>query len=137
MIQAGSMSREVVTNEELAALAGAPELIRQGRFSPAVIAGPFVFISGIAARDLALDIRGQTAQVFDYLTRVLGASGSHVDQVVKLGAFLSSAGNYEGYSEVRSRFFPVGPPASTTIIAELLLPGMLVEVDAVAYRGER
>jgi len=130
------VARCVVTSERLAQLSAAPELVREGHFSPAVVAGPFVFVSGIAARDLTLGIEDQASQVFEYLVEVLAQTGARLDHVVKLQAFLADAAHYRSYSQVRRRFFPADPPASTAVVTQLLLPGMLVEVDAVAYRDD-
>jgi 2-iminobutanoate/2-iminopropanoate deaminase len=129
------MTRRVITSETLADRSAAAELIRRGHFSPAVIAGPFVFVSGIAAKDLTRDVAGQTAEIFEYLEAVLAEAGSGLARVVKLQAFVASAAHYPGYSETRRRFFPVDPPASTTVVSQFVLPGMLVEVDAIAERG--
>ena len=131
------MTRSVVTSEELARLSAAPDLVRRGHFSPAVAAGPFVFVSGIGARDVTEGVEGQTQQVFEYLKAVLAAAGCVLDDVVKLQAFVASPGHYPGYTAIRRRFFPSDPPASTTVVGQFVLPGMLVEVDAVAYRAPR
>jgi enamine deaminase RidA (YjgF/YER057c/UK114 family) len=130
------MTRRVVTSETLADRSAAPELIRQRHFSPAVISGPLVFVSGIAAKDLTRDIAGQTTEIFEYLEAVLAEAGSELARVVKLQAFVASPADYPGYSATRRRFFPSDPPASTTVVSQFILPGMLVEVDAIAERVE-
>jgi enamine deaminase RidA (YjgF/YER057c/UK114 family) len=39
----------------------------------------------------------------------------------------------EPYGEVRTKFFPDNPPASTLVqIAALAIPGALIEIEAVA-----
>lgn len=131
------MAGQIITSNELADLNAVPDLVRSRAFSPAVKAGPFVFIAGTLAQDRSKDIRGQATEVFEYIARVLGEAGYSMTDIVKIQAFLTQADDYAGYSEVRRKFFPQDPPASTTVIANLLtniLPGVLLEVEAVAYK---
>lgn len=131
------MAGKIITSEELAWRSGAPELIRSGALSPAVQAGPFVYVSGTGAQDLSKDIRGQTEEIFAYMLRVLAEAGCEMSDVVKIQAFIARAEEYAGYNEVRRRYFPKDPPASTTVVASMIFPGMLVEVEAVAYKEKR
>ena len=128
------MPGKIITSEELAQRSAAPDLVRAGYFSPAVQAGPFVYVSGTAAHDFSKDIRGQTTEVFDYIARVLAEAGYALTDVVKIQAFVTKTEDYSGYNEVRRSYFPTNPPASTTVVTALLFPGMLVEVEAVAYK---
>ena len=59
-----------------------------------------------------------------------------MNDIVKVQAFIRNVADYEGYNEVRRRFFTLYPPASTTIVADFLFPGMLIEIEAVAYKEE-
>jgi len=129
------MAGKVITSEELARLSAAPDFVRQGYFSPAVQAGPFVYISGTAAQDRSKDVRGQTREVFDYMARVLAEVGYGLSDIVKIQAFVTTVEDYGGYNEVRRSYFPHHPPASTSVVTALLFPGMLVEVEAVAYKA--
>lgn len=78
------MAGQIITSEELARHSGSPALIRAGYFSPAVRAGPFVYISGTAARDRSKDIRGQTVEVFDHIGRILAEVGYDLSDLVKI-----------------------------------------------------
>lgn len=128
------MSGQIVTSEELARQHAAPDLVRSGAFSPAVKAGPFVFVSGSAAGDTTKDMRGQCEEVFQYISKVLAEVGYAMSDIVKLTAFVTSEEEYPEYSEVRRKYFPKSPPASSTLVTGLLFPGMRVEVEAVAYK---
>ena len=119
------MAGKVITSEELA---------RSRSFSPAVKAGPFVYLSGAAPFDGSKDMEGQATEVFEYISTVLAEVGYALSDVVKVQAFISKAEGYSGYNKVRRSYFPTDPPASTTVVASLALPDWLVEVEVVAYK---
>ena len=56
--------------------------------------------------------------------------GSDLDNVVKVNAYLTDLTRFARFNEVYVEFFGDGPPARTTVGADLL--GILVEVDCVA-----
>ena len=130
------MAGRVIASEELARTHLAPALVRSGNFSPGMKAGPFVFVSGSAASDLSKDIRGKAQEVLEYISGVLEEVDYSMNDIVKVQAFIRNVADYEGYNEVRRRFFTLYPPASTTTVADFLFPGMLIEIEAVAYKEE-
>jgi enamine deaminase RidA (YjgF/YER057c/UK114 family) len=128
------MAGTVIRSEALEEAHPLPEMIRTGAFSAAVKAGPFIYVSGCIAKDLDAGMREQARELFEYIKLALGEEGYSLGDVVKLQAFITDVGNYSDYSEARKEYFPSDPPASTAVIAVLLVPGALVEIDAVAYR---
>ena len=79
------------------------------------------------------DLAAQTEQVFENLARILEASGATFADVVKIQTYLTTLDGLQGMRDVRSRYIPGEPPASTAVrISELLYPGALIEVDLVA-----
>ena len=109
-------------------------------FSPAVRVGEFLFVSGQAAQDNDGNIVGpgdceaQTRQVMSRLRTIVEAAGSSMAEVVKITTFLTDVNDYAAYGKVRSETFPSSPPASSTVIvAALVRPEFLVEVEAVAH----
>jgi len=121
------MPRTVITN---------PDIVKSPLFSPAVQVGPLVYVSGSGPSDLSKDCRGQAEEVFQYISKVLAAAGSSMRDVIKIQAFVTKPEDYPAYNEVRRKYFPEEPPASTTVVSGLLLPGMLLEVEAVAYKPD-
>lgn len=109
--------------------------------SPAVSAGPFVFVSGQVAVDRSTSkfvgggVTEQTHQVLRNVREILAAAGSSLEQVVKVGAFLSDLKEFSAFNEVYRTYFPTDPPARTTIQA-VLIPPYAVEIDVVALRSE-
>ncbi|MEO5321984.1 RidA family protein [Mesorhizobium sp. CC13] len=121
-----------------------------GRFNPpgmafpgmsqAVGCGDFVLVSGqVALKDRQIvcvdDPAGQTEQVFRNIEAVLAEAGLTLGHVVSLRCYLSSAAAYQAYAAVKNRIFADNPPAATAmVVTALVLPEILVEVEAVAWR---
>jgi enamine deaminase RidA (YjgF/YER057c/UK114 family) len=56
-----------------------------------------------------------------------------LEDVVKLGVFLVDIGKLQDYSALQSEFFKGKMPAQTVVeVRSLALPGMMVEVEAIA-----
>lgn len=99
----------------------------------------WIYVSGQIALDEngelvgAGDLAAQTEQVFENLVRILSANEATFDDVVKVQTYVTTLDGLADSRQVRARYLPEDPPASTAVrIAELLLPGALIEVDVVA-----
>jgi reactive intermediate/imine deaminase len=129
--------------------------VRTTRLNPATVAPPigsyshavrvetgdavWIYVSGQLAFDAdgqlvgRGDLRAQTEQVFENLTHVLEANGASFEHVVKLQTFFTTLDDLTGSREVRARYLPDEPPASTAVqVAALVVPDALIEVDLVA-----
>jgi reactive intermediate/imine deaminase len=113
-------------------------------YSDAVRAGDTIYVSGQASLDRhgtlvgAGDVVAQTRQVLDNMKLALAAAGATLDDVVKVTVYLAHCADRPRVNEVRQAYFGANKPASTLVgIAEFAIPGMLVEVDAVAVAGRR
>ena len=82
------------------------------------------------------DCAAQARQCFANLEAVLGELGAGLADVVSLTAYLADRADALAYLAVRREVFPVDPPATTTVVAALLDPRLLVEVQAVAVAAE-
>ncbi len=109
-------------------------------FSPGVRVGEFLFISGQVAQDGngntvgVGDCAAQTRQVMSRIQTIVQAAGATLQDVVKITTFLINIDDYPAFSQVRSATFPTSPPASSTVIvAGLVRPEFLVEVEVVAH----
>jgi enamine deaminase RidA (YjgF/YER057c/UK114 family) len=109
-----------------------------------VKAGDFLWLSGTVAYDEEGnvvgpgDIRAQARQIFTNMQRRLGLVGCDLKSVIRLTTYLTTPMTdmkfTKQYWEVRHEFFGAHRPASTGVqVAALMLPQLLVEVDAVAY----
>jgi len=99
----------------------------------------WIYVSGQIAHDAdgnlvgSGDLPAQTEQVFRNLVRVLEANGASFDDVVKIQTFITTMDGLQGSRDVRARFLPDEPPASTAVqVAALMVPEALMEVEVVA-----
>ena len=110
-----------------------------GPYSHAVVADGFVFISGQGPVNpetgtMPDAFADQVRQTLRNVRTILEASGSGLDDVVKVNAFVTDLTRFREFNEVYGEFFPHDPPARTTVGASLL--GILVEVDCIARLKE-
>jgi reactive intermediate/imine deaminase len=101
--------------------------------------GTLLFVSGQVAfdRDGNLvgegDMARQSEQVFQNLKAVLDANGGSFRDVVKISTFMTDISQIQAMRDVRVRYLPDPPPASTTVeVSGLFRPEALIEVEAVA-----
>ena len=106
--------------------------------SAGMIVGDLLFVSGHVAMDNSGNVVGvgdaeaQTRQVMDNIRGVVTAAGGKMEDVAKITCFLTDIANYPAYSKVRGETWPKEPPASSTVVvAGLVRPELLVEVEAI------
>jgi 2-iminobutanoate/2-iminopropanoate deaminase len=112
-------------------------------YSPALVAGPFVFVSGQVATDPATGkvteggIEAQTARVLDNLASLLAQAELGLNDVVKTTVFLTDMKDFAAMNDVyRSRFTQPLPTRSTVEVSGLANPQLKVEIEAIALRRE-
>lgn len=106
--------------------------------SPGVIVGDLLFVSGHVAigKDGNVvgvgDAEAQSRQVMANIKDVVTAAGAKMEDVAKITCFITDIANYGGYSKVRAETWRNDPPASSTVVvAGLVRPELLVEVEAI------
>lgn len=115
-----------------------------GPYSPAVIHGDVVYLSGIIAFDsktktfAAANIEDQFAQSMINLKTVLAASDSDLEHIIKITVFLKNPADFPALNIVYGEVFTDHKPARTTV------PGVdwgrddiLIELDVIAARKPR
>ena len=115
-----------------------PGLSANPAFSPGVQVGNLLYVSGQVAQDgegntVGIgDAGAQTRQIMSRIQTIVEAAGATMEDVVKITTFLVNIDDYPAFSQVRSETFPTDPPASSTVVvAGLVRPEFLVEVEAV------
>jgi 2-iminobutanoate/2-iminopropanoate deaminase len=79
------------------------------------------------------DFEAQTRQVFENLQAVLSAAGASFDAVMKFTVYLTDIGTLRDFGRIKAEFIPGEQPASTALeVGSLALPGMMIEVEAIA-----
>ncbi|MCX7731942.1 MAG: RidA family protein [candidate division WOR-3 bacterium] len=111
-----------------------------GPYSPAVIAGEFVWTSGQLGIDPATGelvpggIEAETEQALKNLAAVLEAAGSGLDRVIKTLIFITDMSQFAKVNAVYARYFQEPYPARSTVQVSALPKGAMVEIEAVALR---
>ena len=115
-----------------------PGLSANPAFSPGVQVGDLLYVSGQVAQDgegstVGIgDAGAQTRQIMSRIRTIVEAAGATMQDVVKITTFIVNIDDYPAFSQVRSETFPNDPPASSTVVvAGLVRPEFLVEVEAV------
>src|SRR5437588_11046210 len=105
----------------------------RGPYPPAVRAGDFIYVSGQVPPETG-DIAHETRQVLGNIQRLLAGCGATMAEVVKCQVFLGQASDFAAMNEVYATFFGDDKPARTTVVAGFMLPGIKIEIDAIAYK---
>jgi len=127
------MSRQIIHTER------APAAI--GPYSQAVKHGQMVFLSGQIPLDPATGevveggIEAQARRAFDNLKAVVEAAGGTLEDVVRLGLYLTDLGQFAAVNAVMAEYFTAPYPARSTIEVAGLPKGVPFEVDAILVLG--
>jgi 2-iminobutanoate/2-iminopropanoate deaminase len=117
------------------------QIIRTGAvpglpFSPAVKAGPFIYVAGtIGLKGNALapgGIQGQTRQALENIATVLKAGGSRLADAVSVTVYLKHQSDFDAMNAAYRTFWKKDPPTRTTVVADLARPDALVEISMIA-----
>lgn len=106
-------------------------------FSAATRADGFIYVAGTLAQQG--DIKAQTKTVLDNMGQTLAKAGSSLANVAAVHVYVKNPADVAGMTDVWRTYWPKDAPARTTIIADLVQPGALVEMSMVAVPtgGER
>ena len=114
-----------------------------GPYSPALQAGPWLFISGQVPVDPATgemvqgDIELQTHRVLENVRALLSAAGFIFQDVVRTTVFLADMNDFAAMNAAYSTFFREPYPARATVQVARLPRDARVEIDAIAFRADR
>jgi 2-iminobutanoate/2-iminopropanoate deaminase len=125
------MKKQIITSEQ------APPAV--GPYSHAVVAGPFVFVSGQIPINrqgemVQGDIVVQTVQVLENLKAILKTAGLVLSDVVKTTVFLKDMADFAEMNRVYGEFFPENPPARSSLQVAGLARNAAVEIEAIAFK---
>ncbi len=131
MNQQDMMSRERIHTDN------APAAV--GPYSQANALGQLLFTSGQIPLNLTGEVEGstiseQSEQVMKNLEAVLKAGGSALDKVLKTTCYLSDIAHFAEFNTVYGRYFSEPFPARSCFAVKDLPKGVLVEVEAIAFR---
>jgi enamine deaminase RidA (YjgF/YER057c/UK114 family) len=99
----------------------------------------WIYVSGQIANDAEgnlvapNDLPAQTQQVYENLRAALEAHNTGFGDVVKVQTYFTTLDGLAESREIRARYLPAEPPASTAVqVVALLVPEAVIEVDVVA-----
>ena len=124
------MPRDTISTNNAATPAGPP-------FSPAVRSGGLLFLSGQVAEDPATgglldgDVAAQTRQIFANIGRLLHAAGRSLEDVVRVGVYLTDMDDYAAMNEAYAEQFQRPYPARTAVAVAALPLDARIEIDMV------
>lgn len=107
-------------------------------FSAAVKADGLIYVSGTLSQEGG-DVRAQTRKVLQDIGQTLTKAGSSLANAASVQVYLTNAADFAAMNEVFRETWPKDPPARTTVVADLVVPGASVEISMVAVPtgGER
>jgi len=112
-------------------------------FSRAVVAGNTVHVSGTApvmpdGADPPADAYAQARRCLEIIVDALREAGAGPEDVVRTRTFLTAPEHWEEVGRAHGEVFGEVRPASTMVVAQLLDPRWLVEMeaDAILPAGE-
>ena len=115
----------------------------QGAYSQGWRAGDFIFVPGTGAFDPAANkivgdtIEQQTEKTIDNIAAILEADGASLSDVVKVTAHLADPSLFSRYNAVYAQRFSPPYPVRTTVGSNLgASPGMMIEIDCIAYKPQ-
>jgi reactive intermediate/imine deaminase len=109
-----------------------------GPYSPGILAGDYLYVSGQGGRDAAgtlpATVEGQTRQTLLNVKSIVEAAGLTMEHVVYSQVYLVDMGQYDVMDRVWKEFFPKAPPARAVLGVHRLPTDIAVEINAVAFR---
>ncbi|AZB53953.1 RidA family protein [Cereibacter sphaeroides] len=109
-------------------------------YSRAVVKGGWCFVSGVTGYDYATmtmpeDIAAQGRNCFAIIARVLEEAGFTMADIVRVQYTVTDAALVEALVPVLGDVLGEIRPAATMVIAGLIRPEMLVEIEVTAFKG--
>jgi aminoacrylate peracid reductase len=113
--------------------------IGRATFSTAIARNGWLFVSGLTAWSPETgverpgDVVHQANVIYERLGQVLRQAGCEFADVVATREFVTTTERYRETAEIRRRYFSEPFPAATgVIVAGLLRPGVVIEIEAIA-----
>lgn len=109
-------------------------------FSPALQAGPYVFISGQASVDangaiINDSFEGECRRSFDNLGKILKGAGLSFKDVVQVRNYVGRQEDLASFNQIYREYFSEPFPVRTTLIG-CLGTVLKFEVEAIAYKED-
>ncbi|HEX9859391.1 MAG TPA: RidA family protein [Paracoccaceae bacterium] len=109
-------------------------------YSRAIVKGGWCFVSGVTGYDYATmempqGVAAQARNCFVTIRGVLEQAGFTMEDIVRVQYTVTDAGLVDALVPALGEALGEVRPAATMVIAGLIRPEMLVEVEVTAYKG--
>lgn len=109
-------------------------------YSRAVIKGGWCFVSGVTGYDyetmtIPASAAAQARNCVATIARVLVEAGFAMDDIVRVQYTITNAAVIDEIAPVLGSTFQSVRPAATMVVAGLIRPEMLIEIEVTAFRG--
>ena len=112
----------------------------QGGYSQGIAVGDLVVVAGQVGVDACGKLTGdggmaaQTRQTIANVSAVLAEAGATLADIISATVYLKNLDEYKVFCQVWQECFGNHKPARATLRAELVMPQLLVEIQALAVR---
>ena len=108
-------------------------------YSPAAVSDGYVHVAGVISSDasgeiIVDDFMSQARRTFANLVTTIEAAGCTAADVVHVTTYLTDRDDFDAFNEVFKATFSDPYPARVTVLAQLIVPDLGIEVTAVAAR---
>ena len=109
-------------------------------YARAVVKDDWCFVSGVTGFDYETmkipdTIEDQTRQIFATIESVLNEAAFDMSDIVRVRYIITDTSHLAAIGPVLTEFLGEIRPAATMIVAGLIDPAMLIEVEVTALRG--
>ena len=109
-------------------------------YSRAIVKGGWCFVSGVTGYDyssmkMPVQVFDQATNCFATISAVLTEAGFTMEDVVRVQYTLTDTANVDAVIPALSAAFGEIRPAATMVIAGLIRPEMLIEIEVTAFKG--
>ncbi|MCC5956264.1 MAG: RidA family protein [Natronohydrobacter sp.] len=109
-------------------------------YSRAIVKGDWCFVSGVTGYDYATmtmpeSVADQARNCFATIFKVLTEAGFTPDDIVRVQYTLTDAALMEEVTPALGEAMGEVRPAATIVIAGLIKPEMLIEIEVTAFKG--
>ncbi|MEQ9317128.1 MAG: RidA family protein [Henriciella sp.] len=109
-------------------------------YSRAVVQGDWCFVSGVTGYDYTTmaipdDVAAQASNCFATISAVLEQAGFAMGDIARVQYTITDAALVEAVKPVLARWLGDIRPAATMVVASLIDPAMLIEIEVTAFKG--
>jgi enamine deaminase RidA (YjgF/YER057c/UK114 family) len=112
-------------------------------YSHGIVAGDYIFLSGLAPRDpktgsvVPTDVKTQTAQILDNAKALVGAAGFEMSDLTLSRVWLADSRDFAAMNDAYRTYFTDVPPTRATLRARLSSSAHRVEMMLWGVRGDK